>query len=101
MRVIKELAEQITDEADGVTEYAKAALAYKVERPRLADVCYRLADTEYSRVGMLRDQVAKIVKEAEATQAEVPPAMRRKWDGGHKAIIAKMAEAKTYLGMYR
>lgn len=45
--------------------------------------------------------MAKIVKEAEATQAEVPPAMRQKWDEEHKAIIAKMAEAKTYLGMYK
>lgn len=101
MRVIKELAAQINSEVDGVTEYAKAALTYKVERPALADVYYRLANTEYNHVTMLHDQVAKIVKEAEAAQAEVPPAMRQKWDEGHKAIIAKMAEAKTYLGMYK
>lgn len=101
MRVIKELAEQITDEVDGVTEYAKAALTYKVERPQLADVYYRLANTEYNHVTMLHDQVAKIVKETEATNPDVPPAMRQKWDDDHKAIIAKMAEAKTYLGMYK
>lgn len=101
MRVIKELAEQIADEVEGVTEYAKAALTYKVERPALADVYYRIANAEYNHVAMLHDQVAKIVKEAEASGTEVPPAMRQKWDDGHKAIIAKMAEAKTYLSMYK
>lgn len=101
MRVIKELAEQITDEVDGVTEYAKAALTYKTERPALAEVYYRLANTEYGHVTMLHEQVAKIVKETEATAKDVPPAMRQKWDEEHRAIIAKMAEAKTYLSMYK
>lgn len=101
MRIIKELARQITDEVEGVTEYAKAALTYKTERPALAEVYYRLANTEYGHVGMLHEQVAKIVKETEATAKDVPPAMRDKWDAEHKAIIAKMAEAKTYLSMYK
>lgn len=101
MRIIKELAEQITDEVEGVTEYAKSAITYKTERPALADVYYRLANTEYQHVNLLHEQVAKIVKETEATAKEVPPAMRQKWDEQHKAIIAKMAEAKTYLGMYK
>lgn len=101
MRIIKELAEQINDEVEGVTEYAKAALTYKADRPALADVYYRMAQTEYGHVGMLHDQVVKIVKEAEETKTDVPPAMRQKWDDEHKAIIAKMAEAKTFLGMYK
>ena len=61
----------------------------------------RLADTEYSHVTMPHDRVAKIVKETEATNPDVPPAMRQKWDAGHKAVIEKMAEAETYLGMYK
>lgn len=101
MRVIKELAAQIGDEVDGVTEYAKSALTYKTERPALADVYYRIANAEYQHVQLLHDQVAKIVKETEATAKEVPPAMRQKWDDEHRAIIAKMAEAKTYLSMYK
>lgn len=41
------------------------------------------------------------IKQTDATNQDVPPAMRQKWDDEHKAIIAKMAEAKTYLNMYR
>lgn len=100
MRVIKELAGQIENEIDGVTDYAKAALTYKAERPQLADTYYRLANTEYGHVEMLHDQVVKIAAEADASGREVPPAMREKWDEQHRQIIAKMAEAKTYLGMY-
>lgn len=101
MRLIKHMAEQIEDEVCGVTEYAKDALEYKYSRPQLAEMYYKLANTEYSHVTMLHEAVVKIVEEANTKGVEVPQKMKDKWDEEHKEIIEKMAEAKLYLGMYR
>lgn len=101
MKEIKEVAAFINDEVDGVLEYAKAAVAWRLMRPQLAETYYKLANVEYQHVNMLHDQAAKLVKEAEGMGVEYPQAMRDKWDEEHKASIAKMAEAKTYLSMYK
>lgn len=101
MRLIKHLAEQIEDEVCGVTEYAKDALEYKYSRPQLADMYYKLANTEYNHVTQLHEAVVKIAEEAKNKNIEVPQKMTEKWDKKHKEIIEKMAEAKLYLNMYR
>lgn len=99
MREIKEIAAFIDDEVDGVLEYAKAAAFYKDSRPTLAAVYLQLASVEYGHVTKLHAEAAKLVKEAEESGREYPQSMRDKWDEAHKASIAKMAEAKVYLGM--
>lgn len=101
MRIIKELARQIEEEVEGVTDYAKAAVEYKPTRPQLAEDYYRIANAEYGHVKTLHDHVAKLAKEAEDMGRVVPPEMRDKYDEAHKRIIAKMAEAKTYLELYK
>lgn len=101
MRIIDHLAHQIKDEVDGVCGYAKDALEYKVMRPKLSQLYYQLANTEYNHVEQLHNAVMEIVKEIDASGVEYPAEMRQKWDEKHKKIIAKMAEAKTYLGMYK
>lgn len=101
MRIIKELARQIEDEVEGVVEYAKAAVEYKPTRPQLAEDYYRIASVEHSHVKTLHGHVAKLAKEAEESGRTVPPDMREKYDEAHKRIIARMAEAKTYLDLYK
>lgn len=99
MREIKEIAALIDDEVEGVLEYAKLAAFYKDTRPTLASVYMNLATVEYGHVGKLHAEASKLVKEAESKGVEYPQAMRDKWDEMHKASIAKMAEAKTYMGL--
>lgn len=101
MRVIKHLCEQIEEEVDGVIEYAKDALEYKHVKPQLAEVYYKLSNTEHSHVTMLHEQVVKMVEEAKRDSKEPPAFMLEKWEKFHKEIIAKMAEAKTYLSLYK
>lgn len=101
MREIKEMAEFIDDEVEGVLGYAKAAVFYKETRPTLATMYYKIASTEYQHVQMLHTEVANLIKEAENKMVDPPPEMRDKWDKQHKAAIKKMAEAKTYLAMFK
>lgn len=101
MRELKEIAAFIDDEVEGVLEYAKMAVYYKDTRPALAAVYNQLATVEYGHVQKLHTEAAKLVKEAEEKGVEYPQAMRDKWDESHKASIAKMAEAKTYMGMFK
>lgn len=101
MRLIKHLAEQIDDEVCGVIEYAKDALEYKYTRPQLSDMYYKLANTEYGHVNTLHEAVVKVVEEAHNKGIEVPVYMRDSWEDKHRRMIEKMAEAKTYLNMYR
>lgn len=101
MREIKEIAAFINDEVDGVLEYAKAAVYYKDTNPELATLYNQLATVEYGHVQKLHTLAAKLIESAENKKIDYPQAMRDKWDEQHKASIAKMAEAKTYMGMYK
>lgn len=101
MRLIKRMGEQIEDEIGGVIEYAKDALEYKYSRPQLAEMYYKLANTEYGHVSTLHEAVVKLTEEANNKGLAVPQAMIDKWDEKHRCIIEKMAEGKLYLDMYR
>lgn len=101
MRLIKHMGEQIEDEISGVIEYAKDALEYKYSRSQLAEMYYKLANTEYGHVNTLHEAVVKITEEAKGKNAAVPQAMLDKWDEKHRHLIELMAEGKIYLDMYR
>lgn len=101
MKEIKEIASFINDEVDGVLEYAKASVFYKDIRPSLAAVYNKLATVEMQHVQQLHAEATKLVQEAEAKHPDYPQEMRDKWDAAHKASIEKMAEAKTYLGLFK
>lgn len=101
MREIKEIAAFINDEVDGVLEYAKAAVYYRDTHPTLAAIYNQLATVEYGHVQKLHGEAAKLIESAENKKIDYPQSMRDKWDEQHKASIAKMAEAKTYMGMYK
>lgn len=101
MREIKEIAAFIDEEVDGVLEYAKMAVYYRESRPTLAALYNSLATVEYGHVQKLHAEAAKLVNEAESKGVEYPQAMKDKWEAEHKASISKMAEAKTYLSMFK
>lgn len=101
MRIIKHLAEQIADEVDGMLEYAKDALEWRYTDPELSKVYYELAKVEYSHVDKLHAQVARKVEEAKKLSIQPTQEMLDKWDEIHKGMIARTAEAKSYLDMYK
>lgn len=101
MRIIKHLAEQIQDEVSGAEEYAKDALEYQLTDPELSKLYLELAKTEYSHVQKLHEQAVRKIKEAEERGVEPPQAMINRWDEIHSQMIEQMAQAKTYIDMYR
>jgi hypothetical protein len=101
MRIIKHLSEQIADEIDGMMEYAKDALEWKYSDPELAKTYYELAKTEYGHVEKLHALVVKKVEDARTLSIKPTEQMLAKWDELHKEMIAKTAEAKTYLDMWK
>jgi dsDNA-specific endonuclease/ATPase MutS2 len=101
MRIIKQLAEQIEDEACGALEYAKDAIEYKYSYPQLSEVYYKLANTEYEHATALHDQVVRIIENIKNDKKDIPDFMMEKWEKKHSKLIEKIAEAKIYLGIYK
>lgn len=101
MRIIKHLADQIADEVDGMCKYAKDALEYRYTDPELSKVYFELAKVEYGHVDRLHAQVARKIEEAKKSEIQPSEKMLAKWDQIHRDLIAKTAEAKTYLDMYK
>lgn len=95
------MSKQLQGEVDGVIDYAKDAVTYKTTDPALADMYFRMANTEHGHVKMLHDQLMKKIKEARESGTTYPADMEEKWDKQHKKLIAKMEKAKTYLDMYK
>lgn len=101
MRIIKQLAAQIKDEVRGAHEYAMDALEYKVSDPDLSRLYHELAKTEYDHANRLHEVVMRKVDEADSAGFDVPESMIDSWEEKHREIIIKMAEAKTFIDMYR
>lgn len=101
MRIIKHLAEQIDHEVDCVIEYAKDALEYKQSYPQLADLYYKMANSQCDFVTQLHDQILRIVDNTKREKKEVPAFMLEKWEKKHVCLMKKMAEAKSYISLYK
>ena len=100
MKIIKVLAEQITDEVEGAVEYAKMALEQKGVDNELSKLYYELAKTEYTHVQKLHEASIRKINEAKTSGANPPQYMLDKWDETHTQLIDRMAKVKTFMDMY-
>lgn len=102
MKIIKCLVEDIQDELEGAEHYAKLATQHRDDDRELAEVYYRLANTELEHVNTLHSQVVRIIKEWKATSGEETPAsMQAVWDWEHDKMLDTTARIKTMLAMYK
>lgn len=101
MRIIKELSEHISEDIKAAKCYAKDALEYKTSRPEIADIYYKMAKLDFENAMALHDHAQRIVGELERSGKTYPPQMMEAWEEKHKKAMAKMAEAKTFIDMYR
>lgn len=101
MKLIKELVELIEEEVEGVENYAELALAYKEERPALAEVLYRISQQEANHVDMLHEQIVHIIDQHRKEKGEPPAAMMAVYDFMHRRHIDKMKQARTVQAMYK
>lgn len=101
MLLVKVLADQACDEAEGMAEYALDAMNYRATRPELASAYYKMALAEQEHFKTLHGFVLKAKEEAEKGGVEVPPGMLERWDAKHREMMAKYSEAKALLEMYK
>ena len=101
MKIIKKISEMIMDEADGAECYAKKALMYKDENPKLSRMFFQLANDELGHVDTLHTAVVELITEYRSEHGEPPEAMMAVYEYLHEKQIEEVAEVKTMLAEYR
>lgn len=101
MKIIKELADLIEEEVEGVENYAKLASHYKAEHPKLAATFYDISLQELHHVNLLHDEVTQFIHEYREKHGAPPAAMQAIYDWQHERQIEKIAEAKRYQEIYK
>lgn len=101
MKIIKRLSEMIEEELDGAEDYIKCALKNKDGYPSLSKTLYDISMDEMRHVGILHDQVVKIIQEYRKEHGEPPVAMQAVYDYVHERNINHAAKIKAMQSQYR
>ena len=101
MKMIAELVEDIREELNDAEEYAKKAIQYKQEFPRVAENYANTASQELSHMENFHTQAVKLIQDQRATGAEVPAGMQAVWDWEHSHMMDHVARIKTLLSLYQ
>lgn len=101
MLLIKVLADQACEEAEGMKEYALDAMNYRATRPELSAAYYKMALAEKEHFEILHSFILKAKAEAEKEDVEIPAGMLERWDAKHREMMAEFAEAKALLELYK
>ena len=101
MKLIKWLSEEIEDELEGAECYAKKALDLREEYPDLANTLYTLSLEEMRHVGMLHDEVVRLINDFRKEHGDPPESMQAVYDYLHEKQIEEAQEVKTYQTMFR
>lgn len=97
VRAIADLVELIKDELDGAERYAKLGVKAKDTDAQLSKVYSDLANEELKHVTSLHGQVARLIKEKNASGVETPAAMQMVWDWEHDKLVDHEARVKAML----
>lgn len=95
------MADFMKDEIAGGKEYAIMALELQYSRPALADLFYKMAQTELVHFDALHEHTIKMIEEYQAKGKKVPEKMMDKWNKKHTEMIICKEEVQTYLNMYK
>lgn len=102
MKLIRKIADEISEELHSANNYATCAIEYKQEYPKLSQAYFDMAQDEITHAQTLHSNVVAIIEEVR--KKETPPElefMLQLWDEKHKKLINKMAKVKTKLSLYR
>lgn len=101
MKIIEELCDKIDKQICMAEKYAKCALAYKEERPILAETYYRIATEQITHMNLLHSQVISIIEEYRKVKGDPPEAMKTLYDILHRKHIENAAAVKGMLALYK
>lgn len=101
MKIIKKLADFISDELEGAEDYIECALLKKEEYPQLAKVLYDMSMQEMHHVEMLHAEVVKMIEKHRQEKGEPPAAMLAVWDYIHEKQIEESKEIKMLQAEFR
>lgn len=100
MKLIRKIADEISEELHSANKYATCAIKYKQEYPKLSQAYFDMAQDEITHAQTLHSNVVALIEEVR--KKETPPEfMLQLWDEEHKKLIDKMAKVKTKLSLYR
>lgn len=101
MILIQQLSDKIEEEIKDASSYAQMALVEKEAHRWLADSLYSISEDEMKHMGILHDNVVRLINEYRENVGEPPADMLARYDYLHKRHIEAAKEAKLYQMMYR
>lgn len=75
MKIIKTMTCLMMDEVEGAKDYAIMALENQYSRPQLAELFYKLAQTEMTHYTALHEHTVKLIEEFKGKGKNVPQKM--------------------------
>lgn len=100
MRTIEMLAYSACDEAKSSKEYAESALEYKISDPELSRFFYELANTEHEHGTKFMNHMDRRINELR-NGVNFDDEAEDWFVSKRRNILARLAEAKRYIDMYR
>lgn len=91
----------IEDEITDAEHYARCAINNKTDRPKLADLFYRLSQEEMNHMSLLHDAVTEIIADYRREKGEPPKEMLAVYNYLHQKQIDRAIDVKGIQGMYK
>ena len=101
MKTIHEISDMIEDEIEGAEEYAEKAVHLKEKNPSLAKTFYDISLDEVKHIGLLHDEVKKLIEAHRKEHGEPPAPMMAVYEHLHQKHMDKVAYIKVLQGEYR
>lgn len=101
MIIIKKLSDLIDEELNDAEKYAKLALEYKEEMPKIADLFFNLSLEELRHMSNLHNAVVEVINQYKDDPDPRTEGMKIAYDAIHEHEIAKEKGVRILQAMYR
>lgn len=100
-KTIKHICEYMIEEAESSVCYAKMAIEHQYTKPQLADLMYKLAQTELQHSKTLKEHRDNLKIEFENQKGDrIPEWMKEEYDCCNKKYICLIEKAQSLISLY-